>query len=63
MVIGKKEKEKLENILSEFSYEIQELYHKTEEGNNQKWLMIDLEDMGDVYSDVLRLINIRYESK
>ncbi len=63
VVIGKKEKEKLENILSELSYEIQCLYHQTKEGNNQKWLMIDLEDMGEVYSDVLRLIHIRYESK
>lgn len=63
VVIGKKEKEKLENILSELSYEIQCLYRQTKEGNDQKWLMIDLEDMEEVYSDVLRLIHIRYESK
>lgn len=63
VVIGKKEKEKLENILSELSNEVQWLYYRTKEGNNQKWLMIDLEDMGEVYNDVLRLINIRYESK
>lgn len=28
VVIGKKEKEKVENSLSEFSYEIQWLYHR-----------------------------------
>lgn len=63
VVIGKTEKEKLKNILLELSYEIQWLYHQTKEGNNQKWLMIDLKDMGDMYRDVLRLINIRYECK
>lgn len=63
VVIGKKEKEKVESILSEISFEIQLVYQQTKEGNCQKWFMIDLEDMGEIYKDVLRLIHIRYESK
>lgn len=59
VVVGKKEKEQVEALLPEFSSEIQEIYHQTEEGNGQKWLMIDLEDAGENYNDVLRLIEIR----
>nr|WP_303790009.1 hypothetical protein [Anaerotruncus colihominis] len=38
---------------------MQEIYSRTKEGNGQKWLMIDLEDRGDLYDDVFRLIEIR----
>ena len=36
-----------------------EIYKKTKLGNGQKWLMIDLEDQGEVYEDIFRLIEIR----
>lgn len=39
--------------------ELRELYEKTRWGNGQKWLMIDLEDQGEMLADVLRLIEIR----
>ncbi|WP_302986820.1 hypothetical protein [uncultured Muribaculum sp.] len=35
------------------------MYKKTKLGNGQKWLMIDLEDQGEVYEDIFRLIEIR----
>lgn len=63
VVIGKKEKEQAEEALLEMSPEIQEIYRRTQEGNGQRWLMIDLEDAGAVYNDALALIDIRAKCK
>lgn len=63
VVVGKKEKEWVEEKLPDLSNQIQELYHKTKEGNGQRWLMIDLSTPGTVYRDVLTLIRIRRQSK
>jgi len=63
VVVGNKEKEQVEAILPGLFSEIQNIYHQTEEGNGQRWLMIGLEDDGVVYRDVLRLIDIRRKSK
>ncbi|WP_303971488.1 DUF3788 domain-containing protein [Faecalicoccus pleomorphus] len=59
IVIGKKQKEAVEAILSECSNALREIYYHTKEGNGQKWLMIDLEDKDRIYNDVFHLINIR----
>lgn len=63
IVVGKKEKERVENILPSFCKEIQETYHNTKEGMGQRWLMIDLISNDSVYNDALKLIRIRRESK
>ncbi|KEF35816.1 Protein of unknown function (DUF3788) [Schinkia azotoformans MEV2011] len=57
-----KEKERVENLLLQLSKEMQEIYHKTKEGNGQRWLMIDLNANDGVYQDTLKLIRIRRES-
>ena len=49
----------VEAILSEMSPDLRGIYAQTKEGNGQKWLMIDLEDQGEVYEDIFRLIEIR----
>ena len=54
-----KSKEAVENILCDCAPELRELYEKTRWGNGQKWLMIDLEDQGEMFADVLQLIEIR----
>ena len=59
IVVGRKEKESVEEILPECTSRLQELYEETKEGNWQRWLMIDLEDHDSMYHDVLRLIKIR----
>ncbi|MBC5689457.1 DUF3788 domain-containing protein [Mediterraneibacter sp. NSJ-55] len=59
VVVGRKEKDAVETILSEFTPELRELYRQTKTVNGQKWLMIDLEDKGNLYSDIFRLIDIR----
>lgn len=62
VVVGAKEKAPVEAILQECSVEMQNIYHQTQEGNGQRWLMIDLEDQDRLYYDVLRLIQIRRNS-
>lgn len=59
VVIGKKQKEAAEAMLPDCSARIKEIYHQTQEGNGQRWLMIDLEDKDKTYGDVLQLIGIR----
>lgn len=59
VVVGRKEKESVEEILPECNLRLQEIYEETKEGNGQRWLMIDLEDRDSMYQDVLRLIKIR----
>ena len=62
VVIGRKEKERTEQILPDCSLELQRIYEQTKEGNGQKWLMADLEDKESLYQDILRLIQIRSNS-
>lgn len=63
VVVGNKEKEKVEKILPQLSNQIQKIYRKTKEGNGQRWLMIDLKSNNCIYQDTLKLIRIRRESK
>ncbi|MBS6395566.1 MAG: DUF3788 domain-containing protein [Clostridiales bacterium] len=63
VVIGKGEKEAAEQILPELPSVLGEIYHQTEEGNGQRWLMVDLEDQDEVYAGVKRLIQLRYENR
>ena len=59
VVVGRKEKPCVEEILPECTADLRLLYDRTREVNGQRWLMIDLEDEGNLYRDVLRLIQIR----
>lgn len=63
VVIGPKEKDRVEAILPDCSSALQELYQQTREGNGQRWLMIDLEDDNELYQEVLQLIKIRRQGK
>lgn len=59
VVVGKKEKARVEEILPDCTAEIQNIYEQTKEGNGQRWLMVDLEERGGLYDDLLRFIQIR----
>lgn len=59
VVVGAREKALVEAILPDCTAELADQYHQTQEGNGQKWLMIDIEDPQGLYADVLRLIEIR----
>lgn len=59
VVVGTKERASVEAVLPECTAELSDIYYQTQEGNGQRWLMIDLEDKEGLYQDVLRLIEIR----
>lgn len=62
VVIGKNETEKMEELLPSCSNLLQTIYHETEVGNNQRWLMIPVEDKEQV-DDVLKCISTRTARK
>lgn len=59
VVVGRAEKERVEHLLPEMSVELQRLYRDTREGMGQRWLLIDLSEHNSVYTDLLRLVDIR----
>lgn len=59
VVVGRREKEAVEAALPDFTPALRRIYEETKEGNGQRWLMVDLEDEGALYRDVLRLAAIR----
>ena len=63
VVVGAKEKERVEKMLPGFAEEIRDVYHRSKEGNGQRWLMIDVDSEDCVFQDVLKLIRIRRECK
>ena len=63
VVIGRKEKGRFEAALPSFRPEIQQIYRDTQEGNGQKWLMIELENHDALYEDVKRMLEIRASGK
>ena len=63
VVIGAKEQGRFDDLYPTLSEELKEIYNATKEGNNQRWLMIDIKQKDELYYDVLKLIKIRRESK
>lgn len=59
VVVGRKEKEAVEAALPDCDPRLRELYYQTQEGNGQRWLMIDVEDPDRLYQDVFCLLQIR----
>lgn len=39
---------------------LKDLFHQTQEGNHQRWMMIDLEEEGTLMQDVIALIQLRH---
>lgn len=63
LVIGQKEKARTEKILPKCSMGIRNAYNSTRECNNQRWLMIPVEDDDGIFDDILKIIEIRKSSK
>lgn len=63
VVVGQKEKERVQSLMPKLSTEIKNIYNDTQEGMGQRWLMIDLYSHNNVYLDVLKLVQIRREAK
>ena len=62
VVVAAKQKAAVEAVLPDCTAQLRNIYQQTQEGNGQRWLMIDLEDQAGLYDDVLRLIEIRRNS-
>ena len=62
-VVGRKEKQRVEDFLPHASQQMRDIYLATAEGMGQRWLMIDLHTEDELYRDVLKLIDIRRESR
>lgn len=63
VVVSKKEKQQVETLIPHFSDDLQKLYKETKEGMNQRWLMFDIYEHNDFYLDMLKLIQIRRDSR
>lgn len=63
IVIGRQEKEQTEAVLSQMTQEMQKIYHDTQEGMGQRWLVFELKEHNALYEDLLRLIRIRRHIK
>lgn len=59
VVVGRKERDKVEQALSSMSKAMQDIYNDTAEGMGQRWLLIDLHKADTLYEDVLRIVDIR----
>ncbi len=63
LIVGKKEKERVEELLPSLSEEFRNIYHNTKEGMGQRWMIFEFSEHNDVYEDALKIIQIRRESK
>lgn len=60
IVISKKEKELISSIYNSLSPNVKIILKNTPEANNQRWLIIELEDNDETYRDVKKLIDLRF---
>ena len=61
IVIGEREKNETELVMSSFSSYLRELYHKTPFSLGGQWLMIDVKEKSTL-EDVFKLLQIRARS-
>ena len=59
LVVGQREKPAVEALLPRLSSEFQALYHATQEGMGQRWLLLDFAAPSPLYDDALTVIRIR----
>ena len=62
IVVAAKQEASVEAMLPDCTAQLQTIYHQTREWNGQRWLMVDLEDSDGLYTDTLRIIEIRRNS-
>ncbi len=62
LVVGRREKARVEALLPGMSEAMRDIYAETKEGMGQRWLLIELGEPGALYNDVLELVRIRRES-
>lgn len=63
LVVGPKEKQRVEDMLPGMSAAFQEVYQHTKEGMGQRWLVLTFDGPSPTYDDALKVIRIRRESR
>lgn len=65
LIVGRKEKERVEALLPSLSLAFQNKYNNTIECMNQRWMIFELglDGQEELYSDILKIVKIRRESK
>ncbi len=59
LVVGQKEKPRVERLLPGMSGEFRRVYSDTPEGMGQRWMLFDLCERTALYDDLLAVIDIR----
>lgn len=63
VVVGQKEKDRVEMMLPLMTKQMREKYETTQEGMGQRWLMIEISNQSDVLEDIKKIVAIRRKSK
>lgn len=63
VVVGSREKERVNALMPRMSDTTREIYLNTKEGMGQRWLLVDLRAPDAIYQDVLKLVSIRRDSR
>lgn len=63
LVVGQKEKVKTELLLPGLSEAFQKVYHDTQEGMGQRWLLFDVGTDAALLDNILAVVQIRRESR
>lgn len=61
VVIGRKEKERAEKLLSGLSDRFRQVYDSSREVNGQRWLMVDIGMEDELFQDLMQIIRLRLE--
>lgn len=61
LVVGRKEKPRVEALLPTLCEAFQKTYRDTREGMGQRWLLLHFSARDSVYDDALKIIRIRRE--
>ena len=59
LVVGRKEKERVEELLPTMSVKMRNLYNSTKEGMGQRWLVFDIDNDREMLDNLKELIVIR----
>ena len=63
LIVGRKEKERVEALLPSLSEKFQQIYRETKEGMGQRWMLLNFDARTPAFEDAMKVVRIRRESK
>lgn len=61
LIVGPREKARVEALLPTLSPAFQDAYNGTREGMGQRWMLLDFDDRTALYEDMLKIVQMRRE--